>query len=149
VAVPQHGQLLVRQNGVRQFQHLRLIRQRTQQVALLTDIGLEAHHQLFPDRINGRVGDLCEVLLEVVVEQLRLVAEHGERRVGAHRAVGFLAPLCHRSHQQSQIFERVAEQALQARKRQRLDRGLGLDVVQIGEADLVLAQPAPVRFGLR
>ena len=33
----------------------------------------EAHHQLLADRVDRRVGDLREVLLEIGVEQLRLV----------------------------------------------------------------------------
>ena len=38
------------------------------------------------DGINRRVRDLREELLEIVVEQLRLVREHRQRRVRAHRA---------------------------------------------------------------
>ena len=46
----------------------------------------ERGHQLFADRIERRVGHLREVLMEIVVEQLRPVREHGDRLVGAHRA---------------------------------------------------------------
>ncbi len=51
----------------------------------------EAHHELFADRIDRRVRDLGEVLLEVGEQQLRLVRQRRDRRVGAHRADGFLA----------------------------------------------------------
>ena len=44
----------------------------------------QRHHQLLADRIDRRVGDLREVLLEVIVEQLGFLREHGDRRVGAH-----------------------------------------------------------------
>ena len=57
-----------------------------QQVRPRPDHRDQRHHQLLADRIDRRVGDLGEVLLEVVVEQLRLARQHGERRVGAHRA---------------------------------------------------------------
>jgi hypothetical protein len=68
VTVPQHGQLFTGQHGMRKLQHLSLIRQLAQQVAFLTDIGLEAHHQLFTDRIDRGIGDLRKVLFEVVVQ---------------------------------------------------------------------------------
>jgi hypothetical protein len=50
------------------------------------DEGDEAHHQLLADRVDRRVGDLREVLLEIGVEQLRLVRQRRDRRVVAHRA---------------------------------------------------------------
>ena len=46
----------------------------------------DRHDDLLADRVDRRVGDLREELLEVVVEQLRPVREHRERRVVAHRA---------------------------------------------------------------
>ncbi len=46
----------------------------------------QRHHQLFADRIDRRVGDLREQLLEVVVQRLVLVRQHRQRRVVAHRA---------------------------------------------------------------
>ena len=59
----------------------------------------EAHHQLLADRIDRRVGDLREVLLEIGEQQLRLVRQRRDRRVVAHRADGFLAVDRHRRHQ--------------------------------------------------
>ena len=59
----------------------------------------EAHHQLLADRIDRRVGHLREVLLEIGVEQLRLVRQRRDRRVVAHRADRFLAGRRHRRHQ--------------------------------------------------
>ena len=51
----------------------------------------EAHDEFFADRVDRRVRHLREVLLEIVVEELRLVRQRRDRRVGAHRAGGFLA----------------------------------------------------------
>jgi len=57
---------------------------------LLDDVQLRAdradqrHHALFLDRVDRRVRDLREELLEIIVEQLRLVREHRQRRVRAH-----------------------------------------------------------------
>ena len=57
-----------------------------QQVGPRADHRHQRHHQLLADRIDRRVGDLGEVLLELVVEQLGLPREHRDRRVRAHRA---------------------------------------------------------------
>ena len=48
-------------------------------------------HQLFADRVNRWIGDLCEQLLEVVIHRLRLIGEDGEWRVVTHRAERLLA----------------------------------------------------------
>ena len=40
--------------------------------AAAAQMHLQAHHQLFAQRINRRIGDLGEALLEVVVQQVRL-----------------------------------------------------------------------------
>ncbi|MNX94890.1 hypothetical protein D3C86_1271380 [compost metagenome] len=80
-----------------------------EKVRARTDERDEAHHQFFTDRIDRRVGDLCEVLLEIGVKQLRLVRHGRNRRIGAHRADGFLAGRRHRRHQELRIFAGVTE----------------------------------------
>ncbi len=82
-----------------------------------TDERDEAHHQLFADRVDRRVRHLREVLLEVGVQQLRLRRQRRDRRVGAHRADGFLALLRHRRQQELDALLRVAERLLQVQKR--------------------------------
>ncbi len=57
-----------------------------QQVWPRPDHRHQRHDQLFADRIDRRVGHLGEVLLEIVVEQLRLAREHCDRRIRAHRS---------------------------------------------------------------
>ncbi len=42
--------------------------------------------ELLADGVDGRVGDLGEELVEVVEEVARLLGEHRQRRVVAHRA---------------------------------------------------------------
>ena len=44
-----------------------------QQIALRTDVTFQRHHDFFANRINCRIGDLSEQLLEVVINQPRLV----------------------------------------------------------------------------
>ena len=80
-----------------------------EQVGLRADERHQRHHDRLADRIDRRVRDLREQLLEVVVERLVLVGEHGEGRIVAHRADAFLAGLGHRAHQELDVFLGVAE----------------------------------------
>ncbi|MNM41960.1 hypothetical protein D3C81_527880 [compost metagenome] len=59
-------------------------------VGLLAELGGQGHRAVFAQRIDRRVGDLREGLAEVVVQRTAALAEHGHRRVIAHRAGGFL-----------------------------------------------------------
>ena len=72
----------------------------------------EAHHELLANRVDRRVRDLREVLLEIGVEQLRLVRHGRNRRVGAHRADRFLSRCRHRRHQQLQARRQLRHRAL-------------------------------------
>ena len=62
-----------------------------EQVRPRPDEGHEAHHELLADRVDRRVRDLGEVLLEIGGSSFDLVGKRRDRRVGAHRADGFLA----------------------------------------------------------
>ena len=55
-------------------------------VAFRPDLGLQRHHDRFAQAVDGRVGDLRELLAEVVVKRAHLVRQHRHRRVVAHRA---------------------------------------------------------------
>ena len=67
------------------------------------------HDQLLADRIDRRIGDLREELLEIGVEQPRLQREDGQRRVVAHRADRFRAGRGHRLEDHLDLFAGVAE----------------------------------------
>ena len=54
------------------------------EIALGAEARLGGGDQLLADAVDGRIRDLGEELLEVIVEQARLVGEHGERRIVAH-----------------------------------------------------------------
>ena len=107
-------EVLVRQDRLIDFETL-LLRGalEIEEVRTRADERDEAHHQLFADRVDRRVRHLREVLLEIGVQQLRLRRQRRDRRVGAHRADGFLALLGHRRHQELDAFLRVAEGLLQ------------------------------------
>ena len=103
---------------------------RLQQIRLGADRRAHRRHQLFANRVERRVRHLREQLREVVVEQPRLVRQHGERRVRAHRPDRLFAVLRHRRQQNLQILLGVAEGALpiqhrvvigQRQKRRRLE----------------------------
>ena len=102
----------------------------------------EAHHELLADRVDRRVRHLREVLLEVGVQQLGLVRQHRDRRVGAHGADRLLARVRHRRHQELQALLRVAEGLLQIE--QRHVRLLARDLLgqrQVAHLDLGALQP--------
>ena len=56
-----------------QLQRVAIFRRLFQDVPFASDIGIEGHHQPFANRIDRRVGDLRESLLEITEKHLRLV----------------------------------------------------------------------------
>ena len=73
---PQPVQIRVRQDGLVQADSPGVLRRLRQQVRTGPEVRNERHHQLLADRIDRRVGDLGEELLEVVVEEPRLVGKY-------------------------------------------------------------------------
>ena len=112
-----------------------------EQVGTRSDEGHEAHDELFADRIDRRVRHLREVLLEISIKQLRLVRHGRDRRVGAHRADGFLAGDAHRREQDRQVFLRIAEGLLAIEQRHIGARGARLDALEVFEHDLRAVEP--------
>ncbi len=108
----------------------------------------QAHHQLLADRIDRRVGDLREVLLEVGEQRLRLVRQRRDRRVVAHRAVGFFAGGGHRRHQDVDVFLRIAERLLPIQQRQVGAHALGRRVRQFLQHDLGAVEPLAIGMAL-
>ena len=64
-------------------------------------------------RVDGRVRDLGEELLEVVVEELGLVGEDGQRRVVAHGADGVDPVADHGDEDLALVLVGVAEGLLE------------------------------------
>ena len=79
----------------------------------------ERRDELLADGVERRVGHLGEQLLEVVEQQPRPVGQHGDRRVGAHRADRLAAGPRHRRDEDLQLLVRVAEDLLAAQHRLR------------------------------
>ncbi len=83
--VLQDVELAVGKYGVGQAHHLAVGLVGVENArAHATDIFGQAHHELLAYGVDGRVGDLGELLAEIVEEDLWLVRQHGERRVVAH-----------------------------------------------------------------
>ena len=83
-----------------------------EKVAVGTDGALQRGHELFADRVQGRVGDLGERLHEVVEQQARALGQHGNRSVGAHGAERFGPGPGHRPEEDLQLLGGVAERPL-------------------------------------
>jgi len=139
------------EHGLAHFQtHRRVDVVDVEQVGLRADKAHQRHDELLADRVDGRIGHLREQLLEVAVQRLVAVRQHGQRAVVAHRAGGFLAVAGHRRHQDLQVLLRVAEgllpvQQIDVGARRRRGLGLGRQVV---EADTDALDPLLVRVAL-
>ena len=121
-----------------------------QQVGARADHRDQAHHQFLADRIDRRVGDLGEVLLEVIVEQPRAVGEHRDRRIRAHRTQRIIGVLGHRLKEAREVFLGIAKGLLaieQAGGFLRQGGQLRLDHFQVLELVLRGMQPVLVRLG--
>ena len=93
-------------------QHQRVDRLLVQQVPLPPQEGDQRHHRILPDGVNGRVGDLGEILLEVAEQQLGFVRQHRDRRIHPHGAHRLLARFRHGSEQNPDILFGVPENLL-------------------------------------
>ncbi len=80
-----------------------------EQILLGAHHAAQRRHDLLPDRIQRRVGDLREQFDEVVVEQPGPLRQDGDRGVGAHRTDRFAAGRRHRRQQDALLFRGVAE----------------------------------------
>ena len=83
-----------------------------EQVRARPNVHPERHHQLFADRVDRGIGDLREMLCEVVEEQSRLVREHRQRRIRAHRSNRLLSIYRHGREHHSLLLGRVRERRL-------------------------------------
>mmetsp|Transcript_1882 Transcript_1882/g.2655 ORF Transcript_1882/g.2655 Transcript_1882/m.2655 type:complete len:298 (+) Transcript_1882:2542-3435(+) len=99
--------LLQGDDGVGHQQALAVLRPRLQQVLLRTHRASQTHDHLLADGVDGRVGHLCEELLEVVKHGARPLAEHGQGGVIPHGAQGLLAPHPHGEQQHVQGLHAV------------------------------------------
>ena len=105
----QLGELLVIEQRMVQPDHAAALRAGCEQVALGADEGLGGGDEFLADAIEGRVGDLREDLLEILIEVLGFLGKHGKRRVVAHRADRLDAGGCRGPEQHAQILVSIAK----------------------------------------
>ncbi len=104
----------VRQHRAFQHQHILLGLVGRQHIAKVLEPCFQAHHPVFPKGIDGRIGDLAEILPEEMAQGAELVGQHGRRGVIAHGADGFLAAFGHGRKDQLHAFKREAGRGLHA-----------------------------------
>ena len=120
-----------------------MLRGLAEQVPFRPDERLHAHHDRLADRVDRRVRDLREELLEVGVEQRMTLGEHSERRVVPHRPDRLLGVRSQRSEHHLHVFLRVAKGQLEASERLR-ERPSRM-VRQIGQPHRPAFEPVAVR----
>ncbi len=136
-------ELAVEQDRLVKHQLVRVLGRLLEQVALGAQARRQAHHDFLADRVDRRVRDLGEQLLEVGEQRRRLVGEHRQRQIVAHRA-DRLGPLArHRREQHTQVLHRVAERALAQPQRIVGQRHL-IGCRQLGEVNRVARVPLTV-----
>ncbi len=84
VDVFERRDLFVGQDRVIDQQPVAMFGSGGEQVLLGPDVALQRHDHFFADRVDGRVGPLCEELLEVIVQHAWLIAEACECGIVAH-----------------------------------------------------------------
>ena len=137
---------LAREDGLLRLEaHRRICLVDAEQIGPRTDECHEAHHELLADRVDWRVGDLREQLLEVAVEDLWPVREHRERGVVAHRTHRFLAVRGHRREDHLQVFLGVAERLLPVEERD-VRWGRRRRIGQAVEGDAGALDPLSIRL---
>ena len=102
-------QLRVAQDRLRHHELVAVVGRLAEQVDLRADHGLEAHHHGLADRVDRRVRDLREELLEVREQRRPGVRHRGRGEVVAHRAGGLGGVARHRREDDPQVLLRPAE----------------------------------------
>ena len=97
-----------------QLQQIKLTAVLVHDVAEVAKPGFQRHHPGFAQAVDRRIGDLGKALAEIVVQAAVFLGQHGERRVVAHAADGFLAVLHHGVKDHFEFFQRGADRELAA-----------------------------------
>ena len=142
------GELLVGENRILQLHATAGGRLRVEEIAFGTETGLGGSDDFFANGVDRGIGDLRKELFEVIVEQARLIGEHGERRVVAHRADGFDAILGHRHENDALVFVGVAEGDLALEQRDVVGLVVLRCLGQVAEVHEMLVEPLAVGTGV-
>ena len=80
-----------------------------EQVAVIAQVERGRGDHMLAKGVDGRVRDLSEQLIEIVVEGARLLGQAGQRRIDAHRGKRGLALLGHGTHDLVNVIPVIAE----------------------------------------
>ncbi len=144
VGVDDPGQLVVVDDRERQGELAAVLGARLEEVGLRTDRRRDGGDDFLADRVERRVRDLREQLLEVVEQQPRPFRQHGDRCVGSHRADRLGAVERHRGDDDLELLVRVPEHLLAAQHAVMAEH----DVLALGQIDQLghaLLEPLGVR----
>ncbi len=143
-------QVFIGENGLVHFQaHVTARLIQVQQVGARTDERHQGHHQFLADGIDGRIGDLGEVLLEIVEQGLGPIGEHRQGVVGPHGTHRLLAGDGHGRHEELEVLLGVTEGLLAVQQGVAVvGRALGTGPRrQVVEMDLGAIQPLLIGMG--
>ncbi len=104
----QHVPLRIGHEGAFQHDDLGLAAVLVEHVLEVAEPGLQAHHPVFAQAVDRRVGHLAEILPEEMAERTVMLAEHRRGRVVAHRGQRLLAVLGHRRQDLLQLLDGIA-----------------------------------------
>ncbi len=90
-------ELAVRQHRARQDGAVGVFGSLLEHIHFRAQAGFQRHHDAFAQGVDGRVGDLRELLAEKVGDMAHAARQHGHRRVVPHGTDGFLAALGERA----------------------------------------------------
>ena len=145
VDVDDLGELVVVDDRERQDELAAAVRPWVEQVRLRSDGRTDRGDDLLADRVERRVGHLGEQLLEVVEQQSRALGQHGERRVGAHRAERLHPVRGHRGDEDLQLLVGVAEHLLAAQHAVVAEHDV-FPTGQVAQVDHARLEPLAVRM---
>ena len=148
IDVRQRRGFFVGQDRVRHQQPVAVFRRRGEQVLLRPDVALQRHHDFLADRIDRGVGDLREQLLEIVVDHPRLIGQHGQRAVVAHRTDRVAGLFDQRPQHELQRLHRVTERLHPRQQRLAVETVRLVLRRKVGQQDALITQPLPVRHRL-
>ena len=104
----------VRQDGIVDLQHMAVLRLLLQEIAILSQIYAAAGNDLLPLRVNGRIGDLGEELLEEIKQGLIFSGQCRDGGIHTHGSDLLDAPLGHAADTVMIILIGITEGLLQA-----------------------------------
>ena len=136
------------QDGVVDFQDRAVFTLFLKQIAVRANVNGGIRHDLFPQGIDGRVGDLGELLLEEPVQQGIVIGKSRQGNIMAHGYRGLRAAGRGFQDVRPDLFIAVAENFVKSVPFcLAVDRHLAVGDGQLPEMNQVGVQPFPVRIG--